>query len=189
MEAEAKITLVASNMTSYIRQLVKDGAIEFVKDDFVNKMNFLESQMPFLIVVTTSNKDLSADIANVAKKIGILVYVVDQPEHNDLNMPAVAKIGEIRVGISTGGLSPAMSGLIRRRIERVIKYEDIMQVRLQQHIRKIIKASIENQQLRAEIVQKIIRSKKIMKMLQEGKFENAKTHAETIMKSTVMKGR
>jgi precorrin-2 dehydrogenase / sirohydrochlorin ferrochelatase len=141
----------------------------------------LLSKRPFLTVITTENEDLDEEIARFASTVSKLVYVVDRPHLNDLNMTGVAKLGDIRVAVSTGGVSPAMAGVLRRKIESVIAPEDILQVKLQAQMRKKIRKSFSDPSARKKVVYKLIRDRKISAMLQSGEFDNAKGRALNII--------
>jgi len=137
---------------------------------------------PFVTVISTGDLNLDEEIAKSAHTVSNLVYVVDRPHLNDLNMTGVAKLGDIRVAVSTKGMSPAMSGVLRRKIESLIEPEDILQVKLQGEVRDSLKKSIEDPALRKKVVYKLIRDRRISSMLQSDKFEDARRRAlELIM--------
>ena len=45
------------------------------------------------------------------------VNVVDDPQAGDVILPAVARRGELRIAVSTGGASPALAQRLRERLE------------------------------------------------------------------------
>ena len=142
----------------------------------------LKKSGPFLLVIASGNLALDQRIATFARERGVrLVYVVDRPELNDLNMAGIAKIGDIRVAVSTGGKSPAMAGALRRKIESLISPEDVLQVKLQAEIRSQIMAKVRDPDKRKRIIRRLIHDKKILAMLEADNFEAAKSRAlETI---------
>lgn len=137
----------------------------------------LKNERPFLVVVSTGDSELDEEIAQYAHSISKLVYVVDRPHLNDLNMTGVAKLGDIRVAVSTKGLSPAMAGVLRRKIESVIDSEDILQVKLQGEVRATLKKTVSDPVRRKKLVYKLIRDSKISSMLQSNEYEDARRRA------------
>lgn len=137
----------------------------------------LKEERPFLVVVSTGNIELDEQISLASREISNLVYVVDRPHLNDLNMTGVARIGDIRVAVSTHGLSPAMAGVLRRRIESVIAPEDVLQVKLQGEVRAELKKSIADPSRRKKAVYKLIRDKRISSLLRSSKYEDARIRA------------
>lgn len=128
---------------------------------------------PFLTMISTGERSLDRKLADYARKRNSLVYVVDFPELNDLNMPAVAKLGDIRVAISTGGNSPAMASILRKRIEKNITREDILQVRLHGKIRGRIKGKFKDHEARKKAVYALLEDKKIKKLLSSSRVGSA----------------
>jgi len=140
-----------------------------------------KTKQPFLVVISTGDSTLDEEIAQNAHEVSKLVYVVDTPHLNDLNMTGVAKLGDIRVAVSTRGLSPAMAGVLRRKIESLIKPEDILQVRLQGEVRPALKKSIADPARRKKVVYKLIRDRQISSMLQSSKYEDARRRALSLI--------
>lgn len=109
--------------------------------------------------------------------------MVDSPSFNDFNMIAIAKIGRIRIGISTGGLSPAMARALRERIERLIKPDDILQVELQGHVRRVAKQVIPDSSSRREFAYRIMNDRGIRNLLRQNRLDEAKARAEGMARS------
>ena len=189
----ARVTILTRRPGRRMREFAKKNRIELKSArEFEELLPVLRAYNPFIVMICTGDEALDRVVARAARATGGLVYVVDRPPLSDLGMVALVRIGEIRVGISTRGVSPAMSGLLRRRIENFIKPEDIQQVRLQGEIRSTIKSSISDPGARKEVIYKLIRDKKICSLLKADRFEEAKQHAlRTInqFSSTHWKGR
>mgnify|MGYP001483352194 CR=1 FL=1 len=164
------------------------GRIEVVKIERLESVDIFRVHRPYVVIIATSDADLNYKLFEKAREYGSLICVVDTPYLNDFNMPAIAKIGDIRIAISTGGMSPAMSGLLRKRIEELIKFEDVLQVKLQSHIRNVIKKIITNFDGRKKLVYIIMNDKKIKDFLHRNKFDEAKEYAEKIVQMRIKKG-
>jgi siroheme synthase-like protein len=160
-------------------------SVKFVKWNGRGELNeLMEKYDPYALVLATTNKRLASKIAKSARrKHHPLVYAVDMPDLNDFNMPAVAKLGDIRVAVSTAGLSPAMASILRKKIERIITTEDLQEVKLQGLIRNRIRHRIQNAELRKRCIYKIIHNEQIRKYLQDNKFEQAKKLASKQIES------
>jgi precorrin-2 dehydrogenase/sirohydrochlorin ferrochelatase len=168
----------------------KAGEIRLLKDTnnlYSQSKSLLNNLRPFLVVISTGSLKSDQDIAEHARTVSRLVYVVDRPKLNDLNMTGIAKIGDIRVAVSTQGLSPAMAGLLRRKIESKIEKEDVLQVRLQGEIRGKIKQAIKDPSRRKKLIYRLINSKKILSLLRSNRFNDAKSYALSMIASTSKK--
>ncbi len=184
LDAGAKVTVLGHSFTIGIKKLNELGKLSLIKSR-LNKTLF-RNKKPYAVVICTSKPKLDITLHDGAKSVGALVCVVDTPHLNDFNMAAIAKFGDIRIGISTGGLSPAMASLLRRRIERVIKIDDVLQVKLQAFARKRIKKLIESPALRKKVVYQIARDKNVKSLLKKDQFEQAKRRAGKIIQSNLL---
>ena len=160
-------------------------SVKFVKWNGRGELNeLMEKYDPYALILATTNKQLASKISKSARREHCpLIYAVDMPDLNDFNMPAVAKIGAVRVAVSTGGLSPAMASIIRKKIERIITIEDLREVKLQALMRDKVRRQIPNSELRKRCIYKIIHDVQIRKCLQANKFEQAKKLASKQIES------
>ena len=173
----ANVTVLTDNPTKELRLASALGELDLSKQGKNKWKSVLKEIRPFLVVIATVDLAGDEEIARYARMTSHLIYVVDRPHLNDFNMTGVAKIGDIRVAVSTRGLSPAMAGLLRRKIETVIDKEDILQVRLQGEVRSEIKRSIKDPARRKKLIYRLIRDKKIFSLLKSDRFEDAKHYA------------
>lgn len=178
-ETQAKITVVTSKDIALAIKKQSSVRIKIIETNsttasFVGLVKkAIETSKPFFTVISTWSDLLDLKVSDIARKTGSLVYVVDSPKLNDLNMPAVARFGEIRVAISTGGLSPAMASTIRRRLEREIRKEDILQVKLQGELRNEIKKALPSIEQRKKLIYDLLSNESIRDALSHGKYSRA----------------
>lgn len=71
-------------------------------------------------VAATDDARLNARVAADCRAAGIPVNAVDDKENCDFYFPAVIVRGDVVIGLSTGGASPALAAALRRRIERTL---------------------------------------------------------------------
>lgn len=92
----------------------------------------------FLIIPATNNIFINENIKNFAKKENILVNDIMSP--GDIIFPSVIKKKNITIGISTNGMSPTMSKLIRKKIMFLLSKREIhLLLKLQNEIKKELK--------------------------------------------------
>jgi uroporphyrin-III C-methyltransferase/precorrin-2 dehydrogenase/sirohydrochlorin ferrochelatase len=73
-----------------------------------------EARLAFIAV------DDFQDIATKLKACGLLVNVVDQPEHCDFTTPAIIDRDPVLVAIGTGGASAGLAKALRQRLETLL---------------------------------------------------------------------
>lgn len=69
------------------------------------------------VIAATDDRELNARVANDCRAQGIMVNSVDDRQNCDFFFPALITRGEVVIGISTGGTSPALAAALRRRLE------------------------------------------------------------------------
>ncbi len=71
-------------------------------------------------VIATDDRAFNARVAADCRRAGIPVNCVDDKKNCDFYFPALIAAGDVVVGISTGGASPALAAALRKRIERAL---------------------------------------------------------------------
>ncbi|MCG6450964.1 precorrin-2 dehydrogenase/sirohydrochlorin ferrochelatase family protein, partial [Vibrio parahaemolyticus] len=69
---------------------------------------------------TTDNPELNHQVHKDAKKLGILVNVVDDQPYCDFITPSMIERGRIQLAISSGGASPVLIRNVRETLEAVL---------------------------------------------------------------------
>jgi len=151
----AKVKVVSREFTSGLARFHKEGKIELikVKDIGENEIaSFLNNA--FIVIPATNDPVFNEKISKIAQNHGKFINRVD--DIGDIIVPSVIRRGDIVIGISTGGQSPALSKYIRQKIEEVITPEFADMSRLQNEIRDKLKSMVDDQKERKDILWNII---------------------------------
>jgi precorrin-2 dehydrogenase/sirohydrochlorin ferrochelatase len=178
-----EVIVVSKEFTKGLKQLSKQGKIKIMELNIrfnLSSVNSLISNSDVIIAATDDEK-LNEYIAKEANKHRILVSVVDKPSISDFYLPSVARFGDIRIAICTGGKSPAMSRILRERLEKIVTPEDVLQVELQHYARRLAKSKITDRRARRDLLYQIIQNPEINRLLKEGDLEGAKNLATQII--------
>ncbi|MCG9552511.1 siroheme synthase [Vibrio sp. Isolate31] len=117
LRAGANVTLVSPKVAPYLKQLVDEGQLHWVQNFYSSQIiskNYLQ------VWATTDNPSLNHQVYNDAKKMGILVNVVDDLPYCDFITPSMINRGRIQIAISSGGASPVLVRNIREKLETVL---------------------------------------------------------------------
>ena len=76
-----------------------------------------------------------------------------------------------------------MASVIRKKIEATITEMDLLQIRLQEHVRKIGKDHIANFEDRKKALYEVIENKEVNSLLEMNQYDDAKRIAEAIILS------
>jgi precorrin-2 dehydrogenase/sirohydrochlorin ferrochelatase len=160
----ASVTVVSREFTPLLNSL--EGKIKLIKvTDISEKEISRYLKDAFIAIPATNDAVLNERIAKLASQSGKLVNRVD--DVGDIIVPSVIERGDIVIGISTLGKSPALSKFIRERIEEVVTPEFALMSRLQNELREKLKIRVEDQKKRKEILWNIIHDDKVWAAFRE----------------------
>jgi precorrin-2 dehydrogenase/sirohydrochlorin ferrochelatase len=84
----------------------------------------------FVVIAATDDRAVNAAVAADARAAGILVNAVDDPPNCDFFAVAVVRRGDLQLGISTNGRSPAFARWMREQFDASLptEYGDLLDV-------------------------------------------------------------
>ncbi|MHC1575907.1 MAG: precorrin-2 dehydrogenase/sirohydrochlorin ferrochelatase family protein [Methanosarcinaceae archaeon] len=173
--------VLSAGFTSALHTLRKEGKVELIEHDLSSIPDEGLSELidgAFLVIPATSDSSLNQRIIDVAKCAGVLINPVEYA--GDVVIPSVIRRGDLIIGISTLGKSPALSKYTRRKLETVITPEYGEMVRLQEAIRSQLKQRVSDQATRRTILWEILDDGRVWDAL-TGSYEKAYNIAFTIM--------
>ena len=115
LDAEVAVRVIAPAMTDVLRELADCEQIEWREEYYAGGM--LEGAS--LVYAATDSPSVNAEIAAEAKRLGLLVNVIDDPNASSFQLPATLRRGDFLLTVSTGGGSPALSRAIRMEMEQL----------------------------------------------------------------------
>lgn len=174
---DCKILLVSDGTNRQIESYVKQRKIEFKKMKLANA-NFLKKYNPIAVLATTDDRALNRKIVEQAKKMRCYAYAADDPEVSDFAFGSVINIQDtVQIAVSTGGKSPAMARKLRMQAEKVfkklIKKEDIYQIKLQDYARRAAKDKIATFPERKKFLYKVMNDNRIKQLIAHGNLKKA----------------
>jgi precorrin-2 dehydrogenase/sirohydrochlorin ferrochelatase len=108
-EAGARVKVIAPEMIQDIEEMTD---IEIAKKDYEKG----DLNGAFLVIAATDDMSTNVAVSEDALAMRIFCNVVDKPEMCSFIVPSVVEKGPIKIAISTGGVSPALSRKMRREI-------------------------------------------------------------------------
>jgi len=175
---DCKILIISDETNREIERYVKQKKITFKKMKLQNA-NFLKKYKPFMVMATTDDRELNRKIVEQAKKMRCYAYAADDPAVSDFAFGSVINIEDtVQIAVSTGGKSPAMARKIRMQAEKVfkkiIKKEDIYQIKLQDFARNAVKTKLDTFPERKKFLYSVMNDNRVKQLIKEGNFKNAK---------------
>jgi len=182
---DCKILLISDKVNTQLANCIKQKKIDFKKTK-LKDASFLSKYKPFLVMATTNDRQLNRKIIQKAKKMKCYVYASDDPEVSDFAHPSVINIEDtVQIAISTGGKSPAMARKLKLQTEKIfkkiIKKEDIYQIKLQQIARDKAKKTIPTQIERKKFLYSVLNDKTIKQLIKDNNLKKAQQRAMLIL--------
>ena len=183
---DCKILVISDKINTQILDYVKKKKIQFKKIK-LNDASFLSKYNPFLVMAATDDRRLNRKIVQKAKKMRCYVYAADDPEVSDFAHTSVINIDDtVQIAISTGGRSPAMARKIKLQAEKVfkkiIKKEDIYQIKLQQIARVAAKNKISTSIERKKFLYSILNDSQIKQLIKDSNLKKAQKRAMMMLR-------
>ena len=116
LDGDAQVHIISPTLTAGLQELATNGAIE------LSARPYHDGDLPgaTLVVAATDDRATNAAIADEARRLQLLVDVVDDPGASTFSSPATIRRGDLLITASTGGTSPAMAAFVRRTLEQAI---------------------------------------------------------------------
>ncbi|KZX13856.1 precorrin-2 dehydrogenase/sirohydrochlorin ferrochelatase family protein [Methanobrevibacter curvatus] len=176
-----------ANVVIFGEKLPKELKTENVKFHLgLNKEEIKKSiEWANLVVVATTNTEINEYASKLSENK--LLNRADIPEKGNLIVPTKVNLEDIEISIYTGGKSPLMAKILRKKLEKLIAEEKLLtkeeltQIKLQDYCRKILKNTILSQRKRKEVLENILVNERINDLLSKDKLNEAKVNARDII--------
>jgi precorrin-2 dehydrogenase / sirohydrochlorin ferrochelatase len=109
----ARIRLLARDLTPWLQSQCTERAITFLGADY--REAFLDGAD--LVFAASSDPRLNQRIASDSRKRGLWCNMATDPRLGSFVVPAMLERGPLSIAISTSGISPTISGRIRKALE------------------------------------------------------------------------
>ncbi len=120
LESGARVMVISPTLNETLRQLAASAKI------IHRGRHFRDADLDHVILILNTvrgDRDLAQMLLEKAREKRVLLWSVDYPEASSVTMPAVVASGHVRVGISSSGVAPALSGFLKEDLERILDTE------------------------------------------------------------------
>ncbi|MFC4808986.1 precorrin-2 dehydrogenase/sirohydrochlorin ferrochelatase family protein [Paenibacillus sp. GCM10023250] len=107
-----ELIVVAPRVTAKLAELAVSGSIALERREYMES----DAAGAFLLFAATGDRRLNGRIAADATRFGALVNTADAGGEGDFATPAVVRRGGLAIALTTGGASPALAALLKRRL-------------------------------------------------------------------------
>ncbi len=125
LEAGARVIVISPKMNTSLQKLINKNKITYLPQEY--KSGDIKKGI-FLVIAATDDSQLNAKIADDAKRLNLLINVVDAPKLCNFILPATLRRGSLTISVSTSGKSPALAKKIKEDLQNIYgtEYEDLV---------------------------------------------------------------
>ena len=113
---DAKVTLIAPFVREATLTLVRAFNVDIIEQRY--DANLLYGK--HMVIATTDDPQVNAQVYQDCRKLNILVNVADNPPLCDFYMGGIVNKGHVKIAISTNGKSPTTAKRLRQFFEQVL---------------------------------------------------------------------
>ncbi len=120
LESGARVMVISPTLNETLRQLAASAKV------IHRGRHFRDADLDHVILILNTvrgDRDFAQMLFAKAREKRVLLWSVDYPEASSVTMPAVVASGHMRIGISSSGVAPALSGFLKEDLERILDQE------------------------------------------------------------------
>ena len=113
LDCEAAVTVISPTLTPDLSSLEQSDHIAWEARAYRQG----DLQNCLLVIGATDDRDVHAAIAQEAERENVLCNIVDDPDLCQFYVPSILTQGDLKIAVSTNGLSPSLARKIRLELE------------------------------------------------------------------------
>ncbi|WP_310600201.1 bifunctional precorrin-2 dehydrogenase/sirohydrochlorin ferrochelatase [Desulfobulbus sp.] len=176
LAAGGLVRLISPTATPDLTALADRHAIEWACKPYDQE----ELNGAFLVFAATNNPEVQRAVHRDARAAGLLVNVADAPELCDFQVPATIRRGDLAISVATGGKSPAVAAMVKRRLDRFLGEEYGWLTALAALLREQILAEEPDSERTRELFQQLLHDD-IVDWLRDRQWDDVRRHAEQVL--------
>jgi precorrin-2 dehydrogenase/sirohydrochlorin ferrochelatase len=167
IDSRAQITVISPDLVKSLQSLVEGKIITWLDRPYISGDLFGAT---LVIVADSGNMEINEQVFSEANSRNVLVNVSDKTPLCSFIAPAIAERGSLKIAVSTGGGSPALTRKVRDLVSHsgILDWGDL--IPLLSKVRYELK--IRGQNVSPDTWQKSI-TPELLKSLQNGHYERA----------------
>lgn len=168
LEHEAEVKVISPDLCPELSQMAEKKIILVAQRGY----NGGDLEGAFVAIAATDDSMINHKVADEARQRGVLVNVIDEPEHSDFIVPSYLRRGAVTIAVSTDGRSPALARKIRTRLENDFGAEYASLAIIASEVRLELKE--QGIKVNGEAWQEALDLEALIQMLRAGQSEKAK---------------
>lgn len=152
LDAGARVVVVSPMFSAAFTRLVPSGAVTCLQRPYQAS----DLADVSLAIAATDDPKVNAQVRADARRAGVWVSVIDDPENSDFIVPAVVRRGDFLLAMSSGGASPGLVGHLRRELDLLVPEDVGLLVALLAKARGRIQRAVSDPARRRELMTRLL---------------------------------
>ena len=178
VRAGAYVTVISPVLCEGLTELAETGSIRHIAREYES----CDVDGYTIVICATDNAKVNRQAAREARAFGVFVNVIDAPEEGNFTVPSSVDCGPLLLTISTGGISPAFSRMMRQELtETYGAVHGAFLTKLgvwRDEVKDILPTSSERESFWRSVL-----TRDVMKLLREGKLDKAEESIQDAISS------
>jgi precorrin-2 dehydrogenase/sirohydrochlorin ferrochelatase len=166
LESQAAVRVISPDFIPQIHQLCQEKKIKLTERAFQSK----DVVGAFLVVAATNDREVNTHISQACAAQNILCNVVDDPELCNFYYASVYTCGDLKIAISTNGVSPTLARKIKAEMAERYSEEFKPYLEYLRRIREVVKENVPEESTRKKILQKIVADNSLLEHCKNKEF-------------------
>ena len=167
--AEARVRVVAPQVTAAIARLAGQGRVEWKRKSFAAD----DLDDAYLVIAATSAPGVNEAVYIDADARGILCNAVDDIEHCHFYYGSVVQRGDLQIAISTNGKSPALAQRLRLQLEKQFGPEYELWLEWLGAAREVLRAGDDSPESKKALLHNLASEPMFQRFLREARAQRA----------------
>jgi len=176
LDAGARVTVGAPDLTATLAQWHRDGAIAWLGGDF--EPRWIDSM--WLVIAATDERAVNRRVSDAAAAQRVFVNVVDDAELSSFHVPAVIDRAPLQIAISSAGAAPMLARRLRERLETLLDHALGPLAALLARARERIRATLNEPVQRRAFYDRVIDSD-VLDLLRAGRSDAAEATLDMLL--------
>ncbi|MFC5447279.1 precorrin-2 dehydrogenase/sirohydrochlorin ferrochelatase family protein [Paenibacillus aestuarii] len=160
VQAGAHVTVLSPDFTDGLVEMGQRSEIKLIEERFseawLREQTASALKACRLVIAATDSAEVNQAVCAAARRWGMFVNVVDQPELSTFILPSVVRRGKLVIAVSSGGASPSFARKIARELEQSYGEEYELYLDFLSEFRLKIQAVIADKQARQQLFQEML---------------------------------
>ena len=176
LAAGAQVLVISPELTDSLAGMAENSSIEWLARAY--QQGDLAGAV--LVFAATDSREVQEAVVLEATRGDLLVNVIDEPEKCTFQVPAVVRRGDLILAVSTGGRSPAVAAMVRRRLAEDFGEEYGLLLELISRIREHVLSDDRDCAARKILFQNVLHDD-IVLWIKKGRSDLLRSHLRAVL--------